>query len=258
MGCDDDARTRPPCHSSFQYPRTDRMGCDLGGVGWTCALLCLSVSSNGSNGLRRGHGRVIGQQRIHFQYPRTDRMGCDGKRRNGRRPPPRFQYPRTDRMGCDTVVSFPLLNFHETFSILERIEWAATLYQSRTMLLVLSLSVSSNGSNGLRHRPAQSKSVKHRPFSILERIEWAATTAVFQHRESGRPFSILERIEWAATSWPTGRRLTKARLSVSSNGSNGLRPRRGLPPLNAPHPFSILERIEWAATETLCDTRSGV
>ncbi len=84
-------------------------------------------------------------------------------------------------------------------------------------------------------------------FSILERIEWAATLAVHLQNRLQVAFSILERIEWAAPpqlavcltpiylfQYPRTDRMGCdfvlslfrdfiARLSVSSNGSNGLR-----------------------------------
>ena len=37
-----------------------------------------------------------------------------------------FQYPRTDRMGCDSFHVTAHYDADRTFSILERIEWAAT------------------------------------------------------------------------------------------------------------------------------------
>ncbi len=136
----------------FQYPRTDRMGCDRLTTPRQCFLASLSVSSNGSNGLRQHVNVRRRQQRTNFQYPRTDRMGCD--------------------LNLHTCRS----TLRRSFSILERIEWAAT--ESKC------------------DAPKPSRTT----FSILERIEWAATRCpavaglpVFS------PFSILERIEWAAT-----------------------------------------------------------
>ncbi len=183
----------------------------------------LSVSSNGSNGLRQG-GRD----------EQDDPQSC-------------FQYPRTDRMGCDSFLEELPSDLTQAFSILERIEWAATANSSASAL---------NSST----------------FSILERIEWAATSSAyaiaspprhFQYPRTdrmgcdrmlasavslpSRSFSILERIEWAATSsdtaqsgasihfqYPRTDRMGCDRdapqpgiglswLSVSSNGSNGLR-----------------------------------
>ncbi len=89
-------------------------------------IIVLSVSSNGSNGLRRSQDSEDDDGHTAFQYPRTDRMGCDQIVAGGRvmalvpfsileriewaatpaspgRPatPTLFQYPRTDRMGCD-------------------------------------------------------------------------------------------------------------------------------------------------------------
>ncbi len=67
----------------------------------------------------------------------------------------------------------------QAFSILERIEWAAT-------------------QAGQQQTAAASAS-----FSILERIEWAATQEAFHEALDTKPFSILERIEWAATTHST-------------------------------------------------------
>ena len=117
----------PPGRSSpFQYPRTDRMGCDIPGAVSSHTSSRLSVSSNGSNGLRPVNTQLTNCRTFYFQYPRTDRMGCD------------------------VVVAVALNRAPPSFSILERIEWAATY---------------------LTHRPRSHLW----PFSILERIEWAAT-----------------------------------------------------------------------------------
>ncbi len=85
------------------------------------------------------------------------------------------------------------------------------------------LSVSSNGSNGLRLNFATGEVEWWASFSILERIEWAATHRAALAVRLVQPFSILERIEWAATP----RHEAEMIYRVS---------------------FSILERIEWAAT----------
>ncbi len=78
-------------------------------------------------------------------------MGCDVGNDAKIIPPPLFQYPRTDRMGCDNGVIAPELVQAFAFSILERIEWAATA------------------------ESAQGQERRNAAFSILERIEWAAT-----------------------------------------------------------------------------------
>ncbi len=67
------------------------------------------------------------------------------------------------------------------------------------------LSVSSNGSNGLRRLRSLASCVGGRTFSILERIEWAATGLTIFALAALSPFSILERIEWAATTTPRRR-----------------------------------------------------
>ena len=87
---------------------------------------------------------------LPFQYPRTDRMGCNYGTFVPRGKTKSFQYPRTDRMGCNVVTAQPVFNAFAPFSILERIEWAATV-------------------------GADAQVVRRPAFSILERIEWAAT-----------------------------------------------------------------------------------
>ncbi len=102
------------------------MGCDILDH-WFQALsqTPLSVSSNGSNGLRQRILALSEQERSAFsileriewaatdgghersqvvslfQYPRTDRMGCDPSPPSAPDCVNTFQYPRTDRMGCD-------------------------------------------------------------------------------------------------------------------------------------------------------------
>ena len=63
----------------FQYPRTDRMGCDFSAFPVFVPRPLLSVSSNGSNGLRQKAVQRHVVTPDNFQYPRTDRMGCDEK-----------------------------------------------------------------------------------------------------------------------------------------------------------------------------------
>ncbi len=106
------------------------MGCDNPPPAGANHRLQLSVSSNGSNGLRHVAQRQLlpvqrafsileriewaatgvrhsrGRGLRYFQYPRTDRMGCDtALDRPGAQTGRRFQYPRTDRMGCDRTMS---------------------------------------------------------------------------------------------------------------------------------------------------------
>ena len=135
----------------FQYPLSDRVGCNL--VDW-------------------GGGRI---QDPTFQYPLSDRVGCNLPRRVtsigalgsfsilsriewavtlGRLPLVRrecdFQYPLSDRVGCNRgrygLVPAP----DRAFSILSRIEWAVT-------------------------ETARRDAVRFPAFSILSRIEWAVT-----------------------------------------------------------------------------------
>ncbi len=184
---------------TFQYPRTDRMGCDPRPPPPQSRPPDLSVSSNGSNGLR---------QRIERQFGGTL---------------PAFSILERIEWAA-TAMQQASSEWTLTFSILERIEWAATPRSPLSTSGLASLSVSSNGSNGLRRPYLLLTVTGGSSFSILERIEWAArqiadTSA--SKRESS--FSILERIEWAATRVAPGATDTELGLSVSSNGSNGLR-----------------------------------
>ncbi len=78
-------------------------------------------------------------------------------------------------MGCDKRKKKEEQKERKAFSILERIEWAATWLQAITLREAEQLSVSSNGSNGLRRLLSALTVGSRCPFSILERIEWAAT-----------------------------------------------------------------------------------
>ena len=78
-------------------------------------------------------------------------------------------------MGCDVRPWVLREYMKEPFSILERIEWAATYPGFRRVWVEQALSVSSNGSNGLRLAVFDRALLTGQPFSILERIEWAAT-----------------------------------------------------------------------------------
>ncbi len=96
MGCDSAPAMRMNSSpASFQYPRTDRMGCD------PSCLVSLSVSSNGSNGLRRSAVvRPLSLFALSVSSNGSNglRLHKVARRRRCRRD---FQYPRTDRMGCD-------------------------------------------------------------------------------------------------------------------------------------------------------------
>ena len=298
------------------------MGCDLHCACNKKHVISLSVSSNGSNGLRHGRCALSENRRATFSILEriewaatitpiykehaTDELSVSSNGSNGLR----RDYD-DDEMSCST-----------SFSILERIEWAATVIHLGSSTSAHPLSVSSNGSNGLRLRPSAGlrflaqafqyprtdrMGCDHTvlaiaddtvpPFSILERIEWAATVQAdegqppaghFQYPRTDRmgcdttmreeitrmreSFSILERIEWAATScqclewirtilfqYPRTDRMgcdsclryTSSccfLLSVSSNGSNGLRQLLPADTWRVTAAFSILERIEWAAT----------
>jgi hypothetical protein len=87
-------------NSSFQYPLTDRGGCNLRDEYGVTAIVTVSVSTNGSRRVQRNldlvHKQLIrrftGSRRVQlqtlfylaamnqmFQYPLTDRGGCNFK-----------------------------------------------------------------------------------------------------------------------------------------------------------------------------------
>ena len=74
-------------------------------------------------------------------------------------------------------------------------------------------------------------------------------------------FSILERIVGVETSSRARLRDVDCRLSVSSNGSLGLKPQHQVTLLTLVHPFSILERIVGVETRrwrAVCGRRRGL
>ena len=117
-----------PSHPYFQYPRTDRMGCDTKSERGASSTKSLSVSSNGSNGLRLrlrlGRVSIVWT----FQYPRTDRMGCDTGVVLRRRFPSVLSVSSNGSNGLRLGPAFQVNHRQPPFSILERIEWAATEY----------------------------------------------------------------------------------------------------------------------------------
>ncbi len=126
------------------------MGCDNMRLAEVVAEAQLSVSSNGSNGLRHPLLFLTEDDGAAFSIlERIEWAATSYNEITGEVSYP-FQYPRTDRMGCDWAAVVAPGAIQTTFSILERIEWAATCLRRR-----------------LRHRTVT--------FSILERIEWAAT-----------------------------------------------------------------------------------
>ncbi len=130
-------------------------------------------------------------------------------------------------MGCDLKARLVFPPENRPFSILERIEWAATASAADAERTARHLSVSSNGSNGLRLMCLFPPCCTLQPFQYprTDRMgcdHHSANTRRWQKLS----FSILERIEWAATSGACLVPPTRYHLSVSSNGSNGLRQRR--------------------------------
>ena len=106
-----------------------------------------------------------------------------------------------------------------TFSILERIVGVETDRRQISRHTLPSLSVSSNGSLGLKRAHQCTTRTGYATFSILERIVGVET--------------VRPRLNWLAGGC----------LSVSSNGSLGLKPLAPLIELSVYVSFSILERI---------------
>jgi len=111
---------------NFQYPRTDRTGC------------------NGLSGPGTGRGSS--------PFSILGRIERDATVINLTNPDPLldFQYPRTDRTGCNGRFGNEGLRVWWTFSILGRIERDATRSRSGTTSTTGALSVSSDGSNGMQ------------------------------------------------------------------------------------------------------------
>ncbi len=127
MGCDaHGGRLVGGDTAGFQYPRTDRMGCDLNSEGGYYGEGKLSVSSNGSNGLRQAEAPTFPNFRLAFSILERIEWAATRLLNAINYQVLIFQYPRTDRMGCDRLKSTAGIALFLPFSILERIEWAAT------------------------------------------------------------------------------------------------------------------------------------
>jgi len=173
------------CHAcgscAFQYPRTDRTRCNSGvarcGTWRSRSFSILERIERAATRCRSPTRRCA----TSFQYPRTDRTRCNCElRKTAPGNLGDFQYPRTDRTRCNLIAAGDGLLLYVAFSILERIERAAT-----------------GGTRELQPTP-------RRAFSILERIERAATKQrSHSYWRSLKTFSILERIERAATASDT-------------------------------------------------------
>ena len=97
--------TAPPRRRRFQYPRSDRAGCNfVTAIRWDGPLLVLSVSSVGSSGMQHVYPHPDSDPHSHFQYPRSDRAGCNAFPPGGQIVAVlHFQYPRSDRAGCNDL-----------------------------------------------------------------------------------------------------------------------------------------------------------
>ena len=92
----------PSAAPAFQYPRSDRRRCNLGGVKWTLSSVGpLSVSSVGSEAMQRTAGR--GKRRAGRTFSILGRIGGDATCERCGHPsdPATFQYPRSDRRRCN-------------------------------------------------------------------------------------------------------------------------------------------------------------
>jgi len=215
----------PGPRGPFQYPRTDRTGCNFGVVGLLISRNWLSVSSDGSNGVQ--HQGLDGFDPVPagFQYPRTDRTGCN--------------HPKWPRV----TLSSP------SFSILGRIERGATLLPGMAAVKRSHLSVSSDGSNGMQRSFSYTSRPFRSPFSILGRIERDATTCSTGRLHTGHCLSVssdgsngMQQTPFAVV------KIWAGELSVSSDGSNGMQPTLENKASDDDSPFSILGRIERDAT----------
>jgi len=142
--------SRAPPSSSFQYPRTDRLGWNNGHDQAMMIAIALSVSSNGSTWLEHENKQLaITLNRLSVSSNGSTWLEPRARwRRRGASC--NFQYPRTDRLGWNQF---------------ERVSAS----------LPVGLSVSSNGSTWLeRGRRRWDRHVES-PFSILERIDLAGT-----------------------------------------------------------------------------------
>ena len=112
-------------HPLFQYPQTDRCGCNDRYGPVVPADFRVSVSSDGSMWVQPETLRALREEST-VSVSSDGSMWVQHRRRRHRRNYHMFQYPQTDRCGCNlTQEGFPN-NVGISFSILRRIDVGAT------------------------------------------------------------------------------------------------------------------------------------
>jgi len=116
-----------------------------------------------------------------------------------------FQYPRTDRTGCNSAPSRRSWTPWFSFSILGRIERDATCSSGPDIIIIQTLSVSSDGSNGMQPHPMEFDRGRLLWLSVSSDGSNGMQPAWF-HSDIKliNPFSILGRIERDATCRSSG------------------------------------------------------
>jgi len=211
-------------YTSFQYPRSDRAGCNAGCLAVRSPIDTLSVSSVGSSGMQPSPvdpGQAIPAT---FQYPRSDRAGCNWGYHSCFGAFYALSVSSVGSSGMQPDVRIVLASAFQTFSILGRIERDATHWSWPAGRNQQALSVSSVGSSGMQ------------------------LVVLLMSRFISCSFSILGRIERDATTERAGPGSSSTRLSVSSVGSSGMQRNLAVSSYGSQVSFSILGRIERDAT----------
>jgi len=136
----------------FQYPRSDRAGCNMNFDASLRGDGLLSVSSVGSSGMQQNRSSRGWRDGVPLSVSSVGSSGMQPRSPGGLvRAQVFFQYPRSDRAGCNFLRRGTSMATGSTFSILGRIERDATMER------------------------LHAKQVGIEPFSILGRIERDAT-----------------------------------------------------------------------------------
>jgi len=112
--------------SGFQYPRSDRAGCNSLLAWSSSSNIVLSVSSVGSSGMQLSRICVRGKLAYSFQYPRSDRAGCNAPSGSFLCRLPSLSVSSVGSSGMQLDTEDAAWDGQDSFSILGRIERDAT------------------------------------------------------------------------------------------------------------------------------------
>ena len=100
-GCNHSFMIQPPPVSPFQYPQTDRRGCNSATAKLLSSCALVSVSTNGSKGVQLSSASSKHTMQDFVSVSTNGSKGVQQRSCEIRLAKRRFQYPQTDRRGCN-------------------------------------------------------------------------------------------------------------------------------------------------------------